>query len=174
MTKILGIINTKGMDKELVGKLTELEKYNLSYVTDNLVDTGIFPPEQIYPIKMYFGRANISVSRKLELEFKRYMALKLIYPKLSFTPSRFVDMYWHLFMLYTREYNGFCVKLYGRMLNHVPFDIEMGPKESKNTGTEPYERTRNTYSEIFGPINEKIWPNLDTIIKLYRKKKLAF
>lgn len=170
----LGGIGTRRLDKATARRLKQLEGYDLSGITKNLVDDGIFPPEQVYPIKMFYGRADLRTAKKLELEFRRYMALKLLYPKLSFTPSRFVDMYWHLFMLYTREYNEFCTKLYGRMLNHVPFDIEMGPKETANMGTQPYERTRDMYSEIFGPIDKKLWPDIATIIKLYRRKNLTF
>jgi hypothetical protein len=172
--KMLGIVNTKKLDSRTLRNLEKLEEYNLSYITKNLIDDGIFPPEQIYPLKMFYGKADAALAKKLELEFRRYIALKLIYPKLSFTPSRFVDMYWHLFMLYTKEYNEFCIKLYGRMLNHVPFDIEMEQNETGNEGTEPYERTRNTYVEIFGVIDKKMWPDIARIIKLYQKKNLTF
>lgn len=172
--RVLKFINNQRFNKKTMDKLRKLDKYDLSYITENLVYEGIFPPEQVYPIKLFYGRADITISRRLEHEFKHYMALKIIYPKLSFTPSRFVDMYWHLFILYTNEYQKFCTKLYGKALNHVPYVIETEQDHIKKNNTTSYEYTISTYEQLFGKIDKKIWPDITTIIKLYKKKNLRF
>src|SRR5688500_18071303 len=35
-------------------------------------------------------------------------------------PSQIVDDAWHEFILFTREYNDFCAKAFGRYLHHTP------------------------------------------------------
>lgn len=39
-------------------------------------------------------------------------------------PSPTVDIGWHTFLLYTREYSEFCDRVAGRFLHHVPADAE--------------------------------------------------
>jgi len=38
------------------------------------------------------------------------------------SPSRMVDLGWHTFILYTREYAAFCQRVAGRFIHHVPSD----------------------------------------------------
>ncbi len=42
----------------------------------------------------------------------------------SYAPSSMVDIGWHTFILYTREYAGFCEKVAGRFIHHAPSDVE--------------------------------------------------
>lgn len=35
-------------------------------------------------------------------------------------PSKVVDELWHAFILYTRDYRGFCERAFGRFLDHTP------------------------------------------------------
>jgi len=39
-------------------------------------------------------------------------------------PSDTVDIGWHTFLLYTREYSNFCVRISGTFIHHVPNDSE--------------------------------------------------
>lgn len=41
-------------------------------------------------------------------------------------PSNMVDIGWHTFILYTRDYAEFCKSLAGRFIHHVPADDESG------------------------------------------------
>ncbi|GAB6898183.1 glycine-rich domain-containing protein [Kineosporia succinea] len=38
-------------------------------------------------------------------------------------PSDLVDIGWHTFILYTREYQAFCDQVAGRFIHHVPDDL---------------------------------------------------
>ncbi|WP_198586393.1 glycine-rich domain-containing protein [Mycobacteroides abscessus] len=42
---------------------------------------------------------------------------------LHYSPSTMVDIGWHTFILYTREYLSFCDKIAGRFIHHEPSDI---------------------------------------------------
>lgn len=41
---------------------------------------------------------------------------------LPLSPSRQVDIGWHMFILFTQEYAEFCQRIAGRFLHHVPAD----------------------------------------------------
>lgn len=44
------------------------------------------------------------------------------FPGKSYAPSPMVDIGWHTFILYTREYADFCQRLAGRFIHHEPTD----------------------------------------------------
>jgi hypothetical protein len=48
-------------------------------------------------------------------------------------PSQVVDDLWHEFILYTREYSGFCDKAFGRFMHHTPA-VVLGSGERDNEG----------------------------------------
>ena len=48
-------------------------------------------------------------------------------------PSQVVDDLWHEFILYTRNYDEWCRKAFGRFLHHTPA-VVLGPQRQGNTG----------------------------------------
>jgi len=48
-------------------------------------------------------------------------------------PSQVVDDLWHEFILYTRNYENFCRKAFGRFLHHTPAEV-LGSNRRKNEG----------------------------------------
>jgi hypothetical protein len=48
-------------------------------------------------------------------------------------PSQVVDDLWHELILYTRAYEAFCGKAFGRFLHHTPAAV-LGPSRDANTG----------------------------------------
>ena len=46
------------------------------------------------------------------------------------SPSKTVDIGWHTFILYTREYAAFCDRIAGRFIHHIPTDDEQETAES--------------------------------------------
>jgi len=110
--------STKGIDAETLAKLHALERYDMSFLTDAFNDRLIregrtFSTEQIYPILAYFGKADEELAKRLETEFKRFVAVTLIRPGIVHAPSGPVDMYWHFFILHTRQYRQFCADIWG-------------------------------------------------------------
>ncbi|WP_244170147.1 glycine-rich domain-containing protein [Amycolatopsis tolypomycina] len=54
-------------------------------------------------------------------------------------PSDVVDIGWHTFLLYTREYAGFCERVAGRFIHHEPADTGLVP--ASRTPREAASRT---------------------------------
>lgn len=48
-------------------------------------------------------------------------------------PSQLADELWHEFILYTKNYEAFCRKAFGRFLHHTPA-VVLGPERQNNTG----------------------------------------
>jgi hypothetical protein len=53
------------------------------------------------------------------------------YPGNKLAPSPIVDIGWHAFILYTREYKAFCDEHAGRFIHHIPEDALGAPEHSK-------------------------------------------
>jgi hypothetical protein len=51
-----------------------------------------------------------------------FLSLCAEFPGHSYAPSTTVDIGWHTFILYTREYADFCQRLGGRFIHHAPAD----------------------------------------------------
>lgn len=60
-------------------------------------------------------------------------------PGSPLAPSKLVDIGWHTFILYTREYAAFCDLYAGRFIHHVPTDNEpvsgVAPRDSLSRTT---------------------------------------
>ena len=51
------------------------------------------------------------------------------YPDRRFAPSRLVDIGWHTFLMYTRDYDSFCKRTVGgKFVHHEPNDLLSGRK----------------------------------------------
>lgn len=50
-------------------------------------------------------------------------------PNAKFAPSELVDIGWHTFILYTRDYAQFCRTIAGRFIHHAPNDDPNSPME---------------------------------------------
>ena len=51
--------------------------------------------------------------------------------KMVAMPSEIVDVFWHEFLLFTREYQLFCQKGIGRFLHHTPTEAMKSPTSAK-------------------------------------------
>jgi hypothetical protein len=54
------------------------------------------------------------------------------HPNRVFSPSPIVDIGWHEFLMYTKEYQAFCQQVAGRFIHHSPTDIP-GQKKKGST-----------------------------------------
>jgi len=94
-------------------RIKRIELYDLDFVSQNFIDKGRrFSPEQVWPIKIHFGKADYSLAKKLEWEFKKFAALSITKPGKVYAPSGPVDMFWHFFVLHTRQYAHFCREIW--------------------------------------------------------------
>lgn len=84
-----------------------------------------------------------------ELEYRRFLQLKLLYPGLSLVPSKQVDAIWHEHILDTRAYREDCENVFGYFLDHYPYFGIYGKDDYRNL-TKAFEKTVAIYEKHFG------------------------
>ncbi|WP_433367889.1 glycine-rich domain-containing protein [Streptosporangium sp. CA-115845] len=57
-------------------------------------------------------------------------------PDARLSPSKRVDIGWHTFLAYTREYQDFCTRGAGRFIHHAPADTTSQPMTTIGTTVE--------------------------------------
>ncbi|EGC30647.1 hypothetical protein DICPUDRAFT_83433 [Dictyostelium purpureum] len=105
-----------------------------------------------------------SLNFQLITEYAKYISLRVISNDLDSTllqPPPMLLVFYKNHILDTRNYNDF-LKLIGANLNTDPnrnmFDINFDDDEENNLLSKRYEHTLNIYKNLFGEINNKIWP----------------
>ncbi len=81
-----------------------------------------------------------------------FLKLCADHPGYQFAPSKNIDIGWHTFLLYTREYWEFCERLAGRFIHHAPEDDLPGLDEELRA-----LRTVDFMSERGIPFDGKLW-----------------
>lgn len=82
-----------------------------------------------------------------------FLKLCADYPRYGFNPSPQVDIGWHTFLLYTKEYADFCDEIAGRFLHHAPNDDPAAPQ--RNGGI----KTCVEFMELHGiTFDGEMWP----------------
>lgn len=70
-------------------------------------------------------------------------------------PSATVDVAWHHFILFTRDYMDYCATHLGRFVHHVPDD----PADTTMADHGTYLRTRQRIADRFGTPDATVWPD---------------
>jgi hypothetical protein len=108
------------------------------------------------------GRAaKLLGSAPAALEFKRFLALPLLYPgrqEYSFVPSLRLDLLWHTFLLDTPRYREFCENVYGQYLDHVPGKSRIATKRAIREG--PMQFTVASIMGAFDGVNKRFWSDI--------------
>ena len=84
-----------------------------------------------------------------ELEYRRFLTLKRIYPAVGLVPSKEVDAIWHAHILDTRAYRNDCQQVFSRFVDHYPYFGIYGEddyQELKNA----FAQTVALYEKHFG------------------------
>ena len=85
-------------------------------------------------------------------DVKKFLALSLTAHQ-PLAPPHAVDKGWHLFILFTRDYERFCREYCGRFVHHVPEDPFSTDKDY-----ESIPRTCSAASSVFGELSENWCP----------------
>lgn len=93
---------------------------------------------------------------RVEVEYRRYLALSRAYPQKAVVPSRIVDTFWHAHILDTQAYGRDCERTFGFFLHHYPYFGMRGREDAQALG-DAYDETLNFYAFHFGPAPEDIW-----------------
>lgn len=90
-----------------------------------------------------------------EIEYKKFLTLKMLYPKVSLVPSKLIDKFWHEHILDTKSYAKDCDKLFGHFIHHYPYFGIYGDEDQQALQAS-FEDTIALYEKHFGkyPTNE--------------------
>jgi hypothetical protein len=86
---------------------------------------------------------------EIEVEYKRYLALKRAYPEQEIVPNQVVDKFWHYHILDTQKYAEDCHALFGYFLHHYPYFGMNGPQDERALA-DAFEETTGLYEAHFG------------------------
>jgi hypothetical protein len=86
---------------------------------------------------------------EIEVEYKRYLALKRAYPDRDVVPNQVVDKFWHYHILDTMKYAEDCQRLFGYFLHHYPYFGMNGPEDEKAL-LDAFDETVALYEAHFG------------------------
>ena len=91
---------------------------------------------------------------KSEKEYRRFLALKMLYPETALVPSKQIDDIWHAHILDTKAYREDCQALFGRFMDHYPYFGVNGEDDYKML-QEAFSETIDLYEARFGPSPNK-------------------
>jgi len=138
-------------------KRVELARdWDLEFLTsafnDNLIRAGrVFSVEQVYPIIQRFGKADYEIAKRLEEEFRKFVAITILTPSTPHAPPGAVDMFWHFFILHTEHYMEFSEKVWGGFKGDGKYRHHFPASDETRSGMlRAYWNTLATYEEIFG------------------------
>lgn len=85
----------------------------------------------------------------VEVEYRRYLALKRAYPEQEIVPNQPVDKFWHYHILDTQKYAEDCRHLFGYFLHHYPY-FGMNGVEDEQALADAFDETVSLYEAHFG------------------------
>lgn len=86
-----------------------------------------------------------------EFQYKRFLALKRLYPNKDIVPNGAIDKFWHQHILDTAQYVVDCETIFGYFLHHYPYFGMNGDLDAQNL-TEAFEETKDLYFQHFGEV----------------------
>jgi hypothetical protein len=84
-----------------------------------------------------------------ELEYRRFLSLKCLYPSVVLVPSQLVDTVWHAHILDTRAYREDCAQVFGRFIDHYPYFGINGQADYQDLQS-AFAQTVSLYEQHFG------------------------
>lgn len=103
-----------------------------------------------------------------ESEYRKFLALHLMYPEADIVPCHLVDDIWHQHILDTIAYREDCDAIFGRFLDHFPYFGMRGEDDAKAL-FDAYEDTLKRYEAAFGPTPVGTWREADAKAKCHNK-----
>ena len=98
-----------------------------------------------------------------ESEYRKFLTLKKLHPKVSLVPSKLVDKFWHEHILDTLSYEKDCSKVFNRFIHHYPYFGINGDEDQKMLQTS-FDETIKLYEMQFGDFPTSILFGEETAI----------
>ena len=102
-----------------------------------------------------------------EGEYRKFLALHLMYTDADIVPCHLVDDIWHQHILDTIAYRSDCDAIFGRFLDHFPYFGLRGDDDAQAL-YDAYEDTLHRYEAAFGTPPEGTWREADAKAKCHR------
>src|SRR3954452_2187650 len=96
----------------------------------------------------------------MEGEYRKFLALQLLYPDADIVPCKIVDEMWHRHILDTAAYREDCDAIFGRFLDHFPY-FGMRGEEDAQALNDAYADTLWRYRDAFGEPPAETWISSD-------------
>ncbi len=103
----------------------------------------------------------------MEREYRKFLALQLMYPGVDIVPCATVDEMWHRHILDTAAYREDCEAIFGHFVDHFPYFGMRGPEDAAAL-LDAYADTLERYREAFGEPPEDTWITRDASSKCKR------
>jgi hypothetical protein len=126
------------------------------------------------PYKWKLSRAYPDLSTEdlelLDLEYRRFLKLKISYPHKRFSPTRNMDKVWHQHILDTASYRRDCMNLFGKFIDHRPY---FGPHSAEGVWeqmSDRFDSMNAIYQQHFG---ENPAEDLDIFVEKNTKRSFC-
>jgi hypothetical protein len=103
----------------------------------------------------------------MEGEYRKFLALHLLYPDADIVPCKIVDDMWHRHILDTAAYRGDCDVIFGQFLDHFPYFGMRGEQDAQDL-EDAYCDTLDRYREAFGEPPADTWISPDATMRCKR------
>lgn len=95
---------------------------------EDFIDQYRFPPSIAPKVKQKYPHLTDDNLKKVIRGLREYFQIcNLAGKRMVSMPSQVVDVAWHEFILFTREYHNFCNKALGKFLHHTPAEAMQNP-----------------------------------------------
>jgi len=103
----------------------------------------------------------------MEGEYRKFLALHLLYPDADVVPCKVVDEIWHQHILDTAAYREDCDRIFGRFLDHFPY---FGMRDARDAQDleDAYADTVDRYRAAFGDPPTDTWISVDATSRCKR------
>lgn len=102
-----------------------------------------------------------------EANYRRLLALNLLFPGETLVVNKILDDYWHAHILDTRKYAADCELIFGFFLHHYPY-FGMNGEDERQRQREGFSLTQQLWEESFGfPMIPQTKLTLDKMLGSY-------
>ncbi len=98
----------------------------------------------------------------MEGEYRKFLALQLMYPEAVIVPCKMVDEMWHRHILDTAAYREDCDAIFGRFLDHFPY-FGMRGEDDAQALHDAYADTLEHCQHAFGAPPADTWISSDAV-----------
>lgn len=110
------------------------------------------------------------VIAEAETNYRRFLALNLLYPETSLSVNKVLDEYWHQHILDTRKYAADCEAVFGYFLHHYPY-FGLADEQEWQENLDMFAFTQQVWEATFGTgLTRRSELTLDKVMGFYQSE----